>query len=242
MKIYENVVIGNFLYGLGVAVGTRLDSDTLLPSVVNLIQQTPVDKELADVLLNFPGVVRLIEFKMKGARLTKERLRHRLLRAALDGENEVLVDTCRRVHWYVEVGVSHAGALLISRVVPYLDAFEPELMELKAGGIEQLVMQTAHEAIRKLEPLARERAEIYLRFLRSLQENDPVDAGGVLLVMSGGGVMHYAELRDICDLSMPHRVWLERELRGPEIAPRTPSLERREKQKVRKHKGPEIGM
>lgn len=64
MKLYENIVIGNFLYGLGFAVRARAHSTGLVvPSVVNLLQQTPADKELADVLLEFPGVVRLIEFK-----------------------------------------------------------------------------------------------------------------------------------------------------------------------------------
>ena len=32
-------------------------------SVVNLLQQTPEDKRLADALLQFQGVVKLIEFK-----------------------------------------------------------------------------------------------------------------------------------------------------------------------------------
>ncbi len=62
MKLYENVVIGNFLYGLGVSVGAQLRGH-ILPASVNLLQQTPEDKALADVLLSFPGTLRLIEFK-----------------------------------------------------------------------------------------------------------------------------------------------------------------------------------
>ncbi|WP_349745929.1 hypothetical protein [Pseudomonas frederiksbergensis] len=225
-KLYENVVIGNFLYGLGFAVRSCLDGNTSIPSVVNLLQQTPADRELADVLLSFPGVVRLIEFKMKGARLTKERIRHRLLMAALSGENQAMVETSRSLHWYVEVAANDTDIPLVSRAVPYLDAFDSESLALTAGSLERLVEQTACEAVRGLDPVMRERSEIYLRFLRSIQADDPVDAGGVLLVMGASGAMHFAQLRDICDLSMPHWQWLELEMRGPELGPSTPSLER----------------
>ncbi len=54
VKLYENVVIGNFLYGLGVSVGAQLRGH-VLPASVNLLQQTPEDKALADVLLSFPA-------------------------------------------------------------------------------------------------------------------------------------------------------------------------------------------
>lgn len=241
-KLYENVVIGNFLYGLGFAVRSCLDGNTLIPSLVNLLQQTPADRELADVLLSFPGVVRLIEFKMKGARLKKERIRHRLLMAALSGENQVMLETSRSLHWYVEVDANDTDTPLLSRVVPYLDAFDSECSALTAGSLERLVEQTAREAVRGLDPKLREHSEIYLRFLRNLQADDTVDAGGVLLVMGAGGAMHFAQLRDICDLSMPHRQWLELELRGPEFERSTPSLERSMDSSQKRRKGPEYSM
>lgn len=241
-KLYENVVIGNFLYGLGFAVRSCLDANTLLPSVVNLLQQTPADRELADVLLSFPGVVRLIEFKMKGAKLSKERIRHRLLMAALSGENRALVETSRSLHWYVEVDASDTETPLISRVVPYLDAFDTECLGLTAGSLERLVEQTALEATRELDPVSRQHSEIYLRFLRNIQDGDPVDAGGVLLVMGAGGAMHFAQLRDICDLSMPHRVWFELEMRGLEFERSIPSLERIKEHPRKRRDGPEHTM
>lgn len=239
-KLYENVVIGNFLYGLGFAVRSCLDANTSIPSVVNLLQQTPADRELADVLLSFPGVVRLIEFKMKGASLKKERLRHRLLMAALTGENQVLVETSRSLHWYVEVGANDTDTPLVSRAVPYLDAFDDEHLALSAGSLERLVEQTACEAVRGLDPMMRERSQIYLRFLRNIQADDPVGAGGVLLVMGAGGAMHFVQLRDVCDLSMPHRQWLELEMSGPQLERSVPALERSMKRP--KHRdGPEYG-
>lgn len=50
MKLYENVVIGNFLYGLGFSIGRSLPEQRT--SVVNLLQQTPADKTLG-VLQSF---------------------------------------------------------------------------------------------------------------------------------------------------------------------------------------------
>lgn len=73
MKLYENVVIGNFLYGLGVSIGGRLKSG-YLPGAVSLLQQTPEDKALGDVLLDFPGTLRLIEFKAQANRSKRNSL------------------------------------------------------------------------------------------------------------------------------------------------------------------------
>ena len=51
MPIYENLVIGSFLYALGLRVGaSRLDC--LAPDfAVHLTQQTPLDKVFGDVML-----------------------------------------------------------------------------------------------------------------------------------------------------------------------------------------------
>lgn len=114
MKLYENVVIGNFLYGLGVSIGNRLKSG-YLPGAVSLLQQTPEDKALGDVLLEFPGTLRLIEFKAQGNHSTKERRRHSKLSTILKGKQEFRNISCRgqemltisrRVHWYVETAPS----------------------------------------------------------------------------------------------------------------------------------------
>src|SRR5262245_44285930 len=55
MKIYENVVIGNFLFALGYALRDKGRVERL--GAVNLLQQTPADRFLGDLLLDFPGVV-----------------------------------------------------------------------------------------------------------------------------------------------------------------------------------------
>ena len=48
---YENVIIGNFIYGLGLVMGKN---PRQIDSCVNLLQQTPLDKVLGDVMLQFP--------------------------------------------------------------------------------------------------------------------------------------------------------------------------------------------
>jgi hypothetical protein len=82
MKIYENVVIGNFLCALGFAIRARQSTQSM-PSVVNLLQQTPSDPLLVDLLLQFPSVVRLLEFKVEENRAKKERARHTGLTSAV---------------------------------------------------------------------------------------------------------------------------------------------------------------
>lgn len=219
LKVYENVVIGNFLYSLGFSVRSHLDKNTPFPSVVNLLQQTPVDKELGDVLLTFPGLVRLIEFKMKGASLKKEKIRHQALSLALEGDNKVLVETSKSVHWYVELSAKSDTAPLISRVVPYLEAFT-DSQSLRSGGIEEMVDQTARQAVMEVDPLSREQARAYLDLVRvTLRKDKPVGAGGLLLVMDAQGSMHFAQVQDLLDLNLPDRLWLEKVLSGPERQP-----------------------
>lgn len=52
--------------------------------------------------------------------------------------------------------------------------------------------------------------------------------------------MHFVQLRDVCDLSMPHRQWLELEMSGPQLELSVPALELSMKRP--KHRdGPEYG-
>ena len=78
---YENVIIGNFLYALGLAMGRQ---SMPVDGCVNLLQQTPADPALGDLMLQFPGVWRLVEFKRGGGDEKKEDQR----RSILFGRNE----------------------------------------------------------------------------------------------------------------------------------------------------------
>ncbi|MCK2119863.1 hypothetical protein ACO0TC_19160 [Pseudomonas aeruginosa] len=119
MKLYENVVIGNFLYALGFAIGRKTQAGGLMP-IVNLLQQTPDDKRLADVFAYYPGAMRVIEFKRTESNDDKEKEKLRILKRAVKHATNV-ERVSLAVHWFVESSVP--GKELVSRVVPYLHAY-----------------------------------------------------------------------------------------------------------------------
>lgn len=86
---YENIVIGNFLYGLGLSLGTRAGLKAPLASINNT-QQTPLDPILADVWLTFPGVCRLLEFKRQGVDNTKDKEKRKALSTVLNDQQDLI--------------------------------------------------------------------------------------------------------------------------------------------------------
>lgn len=203
-KLYENVVIGNFLYALGFAVRARRPTGVTV-SVVNLLQQTPDDRLLGDLLLTFPGMVRLIEFKAEGNRSTKERARHGVLKSALSSEPR-LEPVSRKVHWYVETAPSLREAVK-ARIVPYLDAFP-------AGQGEYARLETFIQALaqdiaggRPTDPSAEAG---YLEFVRLTLGEGELGSGGLLLSADADGTLHYAQLLDLGELRLKHREWFAR--------------------------------
>ena len=63
LDTYENIIVGNFLFGLGIDVGLKNDESATRSICANLLQQTPYDTRLCDVLLVNSRFFRLIEFK-----------------------------------------------------------------------------------------------------------------------------------------------------------------------------------
>ena len=80
MPIYENTVIGNFLFGLGLKLGGEGSNPGL---GVHLTQQTPLDIVLGDILLTGPRSVALLEFKRARAKRKKEKAKLGALREIL---------------------------------------------------------------------------------------------------------------------------------------------------------------
>lgn len=64
---YENQLIGVFLYGLGAAAALHQGESLPMTDAVSLLQQTPLDQSLADVLLGRASRAYLIEFKRRAA-------------------------------------------------------------------------------------------------------------------------------------------------------------------------------
>ena len=207
VKLYENVVIGNFLYGLGVSVGVRLGNN-VLPASVNLLQQTPEDKALGDVLLSFPGTLRLIEFKSTSNRSDKEEARFRKLSYALECR-EGLREVSHRIHWYVETAPDIQSGVR-AYFSSYLYALSQPTRSVEPLNLERFIAQTAR-SIFSAQAEDPEAVRNYLSLIKWCQgvEEDKSSAGALIVVCDGKGNLRYVELKNIMELSMTHEKWLE---------------------------------
>jgi len=115
MDAYENVIIGNFIYLLGITAG-RQDQSTFN---VNLLQQTPLDKPLADVMIASPRFVMIIEFKRASIVDKKEDEKRTKLREKLETKHKKLLLVSKLVHWFANIDCTNS-TLGIS-IEPYIE-------------------------------------------------------------------------------------------------------------------------
>ncbi len=215
MKLYENVVIGNFLYGLGVSIGNRLKSG-YLPGAVSLLQQTPEDKALGDVLLEFPGTLRLIEFKAQGNHSTKERRRHSKLSTILKGKQEFRNISCRRqemltisrrVHWYVETAPSPLKGVE-AFFSPYLNAFDTGKPAKQLFALEKYIESVADDVVTSRSDERDVQEKEYLKLVRWCQGVGETGAGALIVIVGAGGGMEFVALEDLMALNMSYGKWV----------------------------------
>ena len=192
----ENITIGNFLYALGLGVGVR-KGRYAPPAAVNLLQQTSYDRPLGDVMLQFPGVTRLFEFKRRSnSDRTKEFEKHQLLSAALTGMDD-MIEVSRDVHLYVET--SAAEDEYAFRVCPYLDLVGPPAA---SGSFSQFVNDLVDIAVAPERPLANRRANVYIRdFVGTWGSGKSHSSTGLLVCVGATGDVHYAVVDDLADLT-----------------------------------------
>ncbi|WP_321903937.1 hypothetical protein [Paraburkholderia tropica] len=202
MKIYESIVIGNFLFGLGFAVRAR-KSGTNAVAAINLLQQSPADPLLGDLMMEFPGVVRLIEFKTIENRSPKERARHDALSSRIVGYPH-LESISRAVHWYIETSAKSDD--LVATIVPYLDAYPTRRQGHK---LETFISSIADEVASPSEEFSREDVADYLRWVQETQGDGKVGTGALLLVAEPNGKLRYAVLSDLLELRLQHRNWID---------------------------------
>lgn len=202
MKLYENITIGNFLFALGYAIRDAQEgSNSAAVGSVNLLQQTPADQLLADVLLNFGGVARLLEFKAEGANLTKERGKHAGIKKVV--QDQGLSDISREVHWYVETKSTADSLGLLT--VPYVDAFPRE--KARAGRLQALVQSTAEAIAYQRSNFTGEQIRRYLLTIKTVNGTAASGSGGLLLLAEPGGILKFAPLEDMLELNMTHQEW-----------------------------------
>lgn len=209
LKLHENIVARNFLYELGFSIQGQLRCGTI-PPVFNLLQQTPADRKLGDVLLDSPGVVRLIEFRQPNNESKKERVkyraRHILLKAAI-GEKEEKVSLSKSVHWVIETNLN--DKTFVSRIVPYLDVYA-DPVDSQEHNFEQFIEMIAQEAVEKQTQFSIEELKRYLSFISICQGSDKAGTSGLLLAINAEGYLRFLELTDMTDLRFQHRVFVER--------------------------------
>lgn len=197
---YENIVIGNFLYGLGLAMGRRPNR---VAGCINLLQQTPLDRPLGDVLVHYPGTLRLLEFKRARAKLSKERAKLRVLEMALADFPE-LVEVSRWTHWFIRSESASAPALDVG-VRPYLDFESDSAQEISMQTFTEAIVADAFGATRfPIEAL-----NDYLHAVATFAGARDLEASGVLVTVDGSGILRYATVENFMDLRATAQMLLD---------------------------------
>ncbi|TBD04740.1 hypothetical protein ELH21_10180 [Rhizobium leguminosarum] len=200
MTIYENVVIGSFLYLLGLENGRQLKSTGSVSQAVNLLQQTPLDQSLADVLLQTEGSLYILEFKRVGASQTKERKKLENVLLCLKDRAD-LVDVSRRIHWYIRSKLKNGQ--LMAYVSPYLD-FGSKATEMP---IEDLC--TKFVADGKGNSVAMDRCLEYVYRMQAALAVDGSSSGTIIIVAKNGSNIRHVVIEDLTDLSKIHSKLVE---------------------------------
>lgn len=219
VDIYENVFIGNFIFILGAQIGMALRDQKQhdIPMCINLLQQTPVDKLLGDMLADFPGCSFLIEFKREQNNDRKEKKKLDILRNALKRDSD-LENISRLAHWFVQIKDSKDS--LKTNVVPYLDMeqvnmkIEPKSFEFFIKEIVIEIMKMADCEDVKTVGVSSNEMSKYLKLLKKVYGSSGVKTGGIIVNLSKNGTLSYAVISDI---SKTHKRLIEDYQRQREI-------------------------
>lgn len=190
MKLYENVVIGNFLYGLGFSVAHQVKGASF-PTIINLLQQTPDDQRLGDLFVSSPGVLRIIEFKQKDNYDSKESERCKRLKIAL-GDNNQLIATSREVHWFIETAPTEES--FVSRIVPYLDAYP---RDNSRRDFTSFIKTVAEASVNGISNSTDKEQQAYLDVLASCHKSGEGGSGGLIMKLAPDGNINYVGLTSI---------------------------------------------
>jgi len=205
---YENIVIGNFLYGMGLSLGSQAGHTAPLASINN-IQQTPLDPKLADVWVTFPGVCRLLEFKRNDASKDSRQkdLDKRDALSLILTKAPELLGVSRRVHAFVEVASSATYGIDI-RLTPFID-FDQRLAERLT--LAQYIDRFTKEALEPSAEPSREEVSRYLKLIAELATSGDASTGGLMVHVTKKGELRYIPLADIRDLDMQYGLQLQRD-------------------------------
>jgi len=214
MKVYENVVIGNFLYGLGVSVGKLVKGDDF-PSVINLIQQTPDDVPLGDLLYLSEGMLIIAEFKL--AQNTRGQEKERNKQKKLEEQLKIqpdLIHVSREVHWYIEADTS--TGFLETEITPYIDAFKTEK---NYSRMSEFLKRTADLAVNGGAVSTAKQMNKYIAMLATVHGKEGsgsngIKSAGIFAKISTDGSITYMQTESIYELVMTMEKIREERERG----------------------------
>lgn len=201
MDLYENTLIGTFLYGLGIEVGAHAGTKPFA-SGVDLLQQTPLDASLADLLIQSPSFVRLFEFKRAVSRDPKESRKRRFLERVIGAEDDAdrLRDIANAIHWHIE-STPRVDTSPVLQAKPYFGD------DADSCDVTALCQRTA-AAMRNpsLGPSPDDCAR-YLSVIRKSGGTLSKASGGgsTLLVAVKKGILMHAHVNDLTDITLRHQ-------------------------------------
>jgi hypothetical protein len=205
----ENITIGNFLFALGLCIGTRKGIDAPV-GTVNLLQQTSYDHPLGDVMLHFPGVTRLIEFKRGNRRHDrKEKTKHgRLCDATRNLSRKAQIS--REIHWYVQTASTDKEEFIFS-ARPYLDQHDQTVAAL---DMTAFVNNLIDQALSPTGTVSTNEANEYISdILLPFGTMKNFSSTGLIVTVSSSGGLMYAVVDDLADLKQTRKQCLGLQLR-----------------------------
>ncbi len=173
------------------------------------------------MLLEFPGVVRLIEFKNRDSSLAKEKKRCEQLSIQI-GDSEELQKISREIHWYVET--KPFEELCLNNITPYLDAFSGNE---STHTIESFIANITRSVIDPENKIPSSNLEAYLALVSTCQGDGDVGTGGLIVSVGKEGV-RYLQFTDIMQLRLQHKDYvLQVKKEYDSIMRRLPSKEKK---------------
>jgi len=200
--VLENTVIGTFIFSLGQAVGLL----SCEPIGVELLQQTPLDTSLGDVLIAKATFVRLIEFKRELNKSPKEHAKLVVLKRLLLTEAYSRLESIsRKVHWYV---ITNFNKWRSSVIVPYLDLESPVGDRDLARFVQETANALAGPGMTEQES---DDLQVYFPQLAEFCGSRQIGGttGGLLLTVDARGKPAYFPIRDVRELAMTPRQVVE---------------------------------
>jgi hypothetical protein len=223
LKLYENVVIGNFLYALGYVLGKKTKGDAILPAV-NLLQQTPDDKRLADVFMASKTAILILEFKRQENTDDKEELKLKSLKRAVRHKNR-MQEISKLTHWFIESSVP--GDQLFTRIQPYLLSYQKDIKNI---SLPDFLGNTADTLLNGIQNVSCQEITQYLGLLTTCngglkratkktgkkttsggtdtneaKERTPPQSSSLILQVTKDGSLSYAHIASYEDISQTRR-------------------------------------